>query len=117
MRICVRQGKGRKDRFTLLSKGVLKPLREYWTRYRPKLWLFPSCTDKDSPLSTSTIQRVFKISRDKAGIKKPATVHTLRHSFATHLLDEGNNLFAIQKLLGHRHIQNTLIYLHLQQNL
>jgi len=116
MQICVRQGKGRKDRYTLLSEGVLKPLREYWMRERPKVWLFPSRADKEKPLSTGTIQRVFKVSREKAKIKKPATVHTLRHSFATHLLDDGTNLFAIQKLLGHRHIQNTLIYLHLQQN-
>jgi site-specific recombinase XerD len=116
MRICVRHGKGRKDRYTLLSEFVLKSLRAYWMRYRPKLWLFPSRAHKDKPLSTGTIQRVFKVSCEKAGIRKPATVHTLRHSFATHLLDEGANLFVIQKLLGHRHIQNTLIYLHLQQN-
>lgn len=116
MQIRVRQGKGRKDRYTLLAKGVLKPLREYWMRDRPKVWLFPSRADKDKPISTGTIQRVFKTSLEKAGIKKRASVHTLRHSFATHLLDEGTNLFAIQKLLGHRHIQNTLVYLHLQQN-
>jgi len=116
MQIRVRQGKGRKDRCTLLSKGVLNQLREYWKCYHPKVWLFPSRNDKDKPLSTGTIQHIFKASCMKAGIKKPATVHTLRHSFATHLLDEGANLFSIQKLLGHRHIQNTLIYLHLQQN-
>jgi len=116
MRINVRYGKGRKDRYTLLSGRLLKELREYWLRYRPKVWLFPGCNDKRGHIATNTIQRVFKHSCTKAGIKKPATVHTLRHSFATHLLDEGAHLFAIQKLLGHRHIQNTLIYLHLQRN-
>jgi site-specific recombinase XerD len=116
MRIRVRQGKGRKDRYTLLSEGVLASLREYWKHSRPTTWLFPNRSDKNKPLSTSTIQNLFKASCMKAGIQKQASVHTLRHSFATHLLDEGANLFTIQKLLGHRNIQNTLIYLHLQQN-
>ncbi len=116
MQIRVVQGKGRKDRYTLLSEGVLKRLRDYWTRYRPRVWLFPSRTHADKPLCTTTIQRVFQVSCKRAGIKKAATMHTLRHSFATHLLDNGVNLFTIQRLLGHRYIQSTLIYLHLQQN-
>jgi integrase/recombinase XerD len=113
MQIRVRQGKGRKDRYTLLSPKVLKRLQEYWRTYRPKDWLFPS-RRKVSPICTSTIQRVFKQSKKKAGIQKEASVHTLRHSFATHLLEQGVNLFVIQKLLGHKYIQSTLVYLHLQ---
>ncbi len=113
MQIRVQQGKGRKDRYTLLSPKVLKRLQEYWRAYRPHDWLFPS-RRKVSPICDSTIQRVFKQSKEKAGIQKEASVHTLRHSFATHLLEQGVNLFVIQKLLGHKYIQSTLIYLHLQ---
>jgi integrase/recombinase XerD len=116
MQIKVRQGKGRKDRYTLLSGHVLERLREYWRSSHPKLWLFPSRSNNNKPLSTSTIQRVFQVSRAKADINESSTVHSLRHSFATHLLEQGVNLFVIQRLLGHKHIQNTLIYLHLQKN-
>jgi len=115
MQIKVCQGKGRKDRYTLLSRCVLEGLREYWKQYRPRIWLFPS-RSFDEPLNRSSVQKVFHTSCRKAGITEPATVHTLRHSFATHLLDQGVNLFVIQRLLGHKHIQNTLIYLHLQRN-
>jgi site-specific recombinase XerD len=114
MRIQVRQGKGRKDRYTLLSPSVLERLRAYWRRDRPKTWLFFTRGNKSKAISTDTIRRVFHGARDKAGLNPDATVHSLRHSFATHLLNQGVNLFVIQKLLGHKHIQSTLIYLHLQ---
>jgi len=116
MQIKVRQSKGRKDRYTLLSEPFLKKLRVYWKAYRPEEWLFPN-RKGDGPIHASTIQRLFQHSKQKAGIKKEgASVHTLRHSFATHLLEQGINLFIIQKLLGHKHIQSTLIYLHLQKH-
>ena len=114
MRIRVRQGKGRKDRYTLLSPLVLERLRAYWTNNRPKTWLFFTRGNKDKAISRNTIGKVFQAARDKAGVNPDATVHSLRHSFATHLLNQGVNLFLIQKLLGHKHIQSTLIYLHLQ---
>lgn len=114
MRLRVRHGKGRKDRYTLLSPLVLERLRGYWKSNRPKTWLFFTRGDKDRSISRSTIGKVFQAARNKAGVNPDATVHSLRHSFATHLLNQGVNLFVIQKLLGHKYIQSTLIYLHLQ---
>ncbi|MBU0486320.1 MAG: site-specific integrase [Bacteroidetes bacterium] len=113
MTIHVRGGKGNKDRYTLLSKVALEDLRAYWKRYRPRTWLFPG-RQADQPLGDSSIQKAFQRAREKAGIRKEVTVHTLRHSFATHLLEQGVNLFTIKELLGHKTIKTTLIYLHLQ---
>ncbi len=110
----IRQGKGRKDRYTLLSTLALEVLRKYWRHCRPKEWLFPGRLS-DKPLSVRSIQRVFKKARTLAGITKPATVHTLRHSFATHLLEQGTNLHRIQFLLGHRSLKTTAIYLHVSR--
>ena len=115
MQIRIEQGKGKKDRYTLLSSVLLEELRKYWRHYRPESWLFP-CRDKDQPISESTVQRVFHQCKKKARIIKPASVHTLRHSFATHLLEMGADIFTLQHLLGHSHIQTTLIYLHLQRH-
>lgn len=91
MTIRVRQGKGNKDRYTLLGKLTLDILRVYWKAYRPVDWLFPSRTRQQS-ISRSSIQKTFKKALDKAGIRKAASVHTLRHSFATHLLEGGTDL-------------------------
>jgi site-specific recombinase XerD len=113
MQIRVSQGKGGKDRYALLSAKLLKHLQDYWRAYRPEEWLFPSRRET-TPICDSTISRIFKNAKRKAGIQKEASPHTLRHSFATHLLEQGVNLFVIQKLLGHKYIQSTLIYLHLQ---
>ena len=110
----IRQGKGRKDRYTLLSTAALEVLRKYWRHCRPKEWLFPGRLS-DKPLSVRSIQRVFKKARTLAGITKPATVHTLRHSFATHLLEQGTDLYRIQLLLGHRSLKTTAIYLHVSR--
>ena len=114
-RMTVQQGKGKKDRYTLLSPALLQQLRIYWKQHRPHPWLFPG-RDKNTPLSDASVQRAFKLAGDKAGIRKKASVHTLRHSFATHLLEQGVNLFTIKELLGHSSILTTLIYLHLQKN-
>ncbi|MCC5912500.1 MAG: site-specific integrase [Clostridiaceae bacterium] len=114
MQIIIHSGKRKKDRNTLLSQTNLDILREYWQAYHPKPFLFPGA-DKNGSISVRTIQRVFQNSKEKAGIKKAATVHTLRHSFATHLLEAGTDLFHIQRLLGHSSISTTTIYLHLRR--
>jgi site-specific recombinase XerD len=111
MLLRIKQGKGRKDRYTILSKVALEALREYWSQYRPREWLFAG-RFPDKPLTGRSIQKVLIKAKKLAGIKKPATVHTLRHSFATHLLEAGTDLYHIQLLLGHRSINTTTIYLH-----
>ena len=113
MTIRINQGKGRKDRYTLLAQSLLPELRDYYRIQRPKHWLFPGA-NKDRPINPGTIQRVFRVSKEKAHIGKPATPHTLRHSFATHFLEAGGNLIKLQQLLGHRHLQTTMIYVHVQ---
>lgn len=113
MQLFVRSGKGDKDRYTLLSKKTLLYLREYYKVYHPTEWLFYSALDKSKPLTSRTAQKTFKDSTIKAGISKSVSIHTLRHSFATHLLINGTNLFTIKTLLGHKSIRSTIIYLHL----
>jgi site-specific recombinase XerD len=105
------RGKGDKDRYTLLGEKALDILRIYWNLYHPSEWLFPS-RKPDQPISGSTVQKAFKKSLYRAGIKKKASVHTLRHSFATHLLESGTDLFYIQHLLGHTTAKTTAVYLH-----
>jgi site-specific recombinase XerD len=112
MMIRIRQGKGNKDRYTLLAKCTLNILRGYWKSYHPMDWLFPGKYPQ-KPISTRTIQKVFEKAIHKAGIKKKATVHTLRHSFATHFLEAGCDLYHIQHLLGHTTAKTTAIYLHI----
>jgi len=109
--IRVRGGKGRKDRYTVLSEIALRTFREYVDKYKPEKWLFPG-QRKDKHISTRTVQAIFEKARDKAGIKKDATVHSLRHSFATHLLESGVDLRYIQELLGHKSSKTTEIYTH-----
>jgi len=111
MMIRIRQGKGMKDRYTLLGRRTLDILRLYWRAYRPGDWLFPG-RPSEMPISVTSIQKMFKRALDKAGIKKQATVHTLRHSFATHLLEARNDLYHIQRLLGHTTAKTTAVYLH-----
>jgi integrase/recombinase XerD len=112
MMIRVNEGKGLKDRYSLLGERNLEMLRLYWRAYRPLEWLFPG-RNVSAPVSISAIQRVFKTSLEKAGIKKKASVHTLRHCFATHLLESGTDLYYIQRLLGHKSASTTSVYLHI----
>jgi len=114
MMIRVAHGKGNKDRYTLLGRRNLEILREYWKKYRPVDWLFCNPSRK-KPLSTNAVRRVFYKALRKVGIKKPATIHTLRHSFATHLLEAGTDLYHIQHLLGHPNPKTTAVYLHLSR--
>lgn len=111
MMIRVNQGKGHKDRYTLLGERTLDVLRIYYKDTKPKEWLFPSTTP-DKPIGASSIQKAFNVALIKANIKKKASVHTLRHSFATHLLEDGTDIPYIQNLLGHSDSRTTSIYLH-----
>jgi len=108
----VRSGKGDKDRYTVLSGRLLEELRAYWRSARPPLWLFPG----DNPqqhLSYYTVRRIFVSAKRQAGIVKGGSIHILRHSFATHLLEAGVDIRTIQLLLGHNSIRSTVWYLHL----
>jgi integrase/recombinase XerD len=111
MVIRVEQGKGRKDRYVMLSKTLLQTLREYWRAFRPLRWLFYGQT-KQKPLAPSTAEKIFKIAARKATITKNVSFHSLRHAFATHLLEDGTNVRVIQALLGHRSLTTTQIYTH-----
>ena len=110
----IRQSKGKKDRYTILSTVALEALRKYWLQYRPKEWLLPS-RFPGKPLTERSIQRVFKKANALAGITKPASINTLRHTFATHLLEAGTDLHHIQLLLGHKSPKTTTIYLHVSR--
>lgn len=112
--ILVCQGKGNIDRYTLLSKAHLEVLRLYWRQYHPKEWLFPGKIPGQS-IRTRAIQDAFLKMRTKAGINKKASIHSLRHSFATHLMENGTDIVRIQRLMGHAHISTTLLYLQVAQ--
>jgi len=109
MVIHVRQGKGSKDRFVMLSEQLLGILRAYWRSERPQGWLFPG-PDPDQPITPRSLQRACRATVEAAGLGKTVTVHTLRHCFATHLLERGVDIRVIQDLLGHRHINATARY-------
>ena len=114
-RMCIRvvAGKGGKDRYTLLSPSLLEALRVYWRICKPRDWLFPRTTDAARPFDVSSAQRAYYRARDRAGITKTGGIHTLRHAFATHLLEAGVDLATLAKLLGHGHLSTTQRYLHL----
>jgi site-specific recombinase XerD len=109
-------GKGGKDRYVPLPQPVLEMLRQYWGTHRDPVWLFPSTHQTvHGPMDASGLQRAFHAALLESGIQKPATVHTLRHSYATHLLEAGLNLRLIQLYLGHASPNTTAIYTHLTQ--
>lgn len=112
MLIRVEQGKGRKDRYTLLSERLLIELRAYYRVFRPTSWLFAGRSPED-PLGIRTAQRIYTRAARRAQISKPGGIHTLRHAFATHLLEAGTDLYTIQCLMGHSAIETTTRYLHL----
>ena len=114
--ISVRGGKGGHDRCTMLPQKLLNLLRRYWMVDRPRPWLFPGQTH-GRHISDSSVRAVFKKACVDAGVTTRCTPHTLRHSFATHLLDAGTDIRVIQALLGHRSIKTTTIYTHVSINL
>lgn len=111
MQMLIRNGKGGKDRFALLSETNLKILREYWKAYRPAEWLFYGRTHTGTHITGRGAQDVFKKYKTLAGIKKDVSSHCLRHSFATHLLEDGVSIYHIKQLLGHSDISTTCLYL------
>ena len=127
-RLHVRHGKGGKDRYVPLAPAMLAELRHWWKLHRNPRWLFPSpgrawkdrsCTLAESmrratgPMSVSSVQMAFRLAREAVGLKPLATVHTLRHSYATHLLEEGVSVRLISQYLGHESLETTVIYTHL----
>lgn len=113
MLVRVVQAKGNKDRYTILSPVTLDLLRVYWKKYNPTVWLFENKFSQ--PVPDRTAQHMFKNALRKSGIKKKIGIHSLRHSFATHLLEQGVSLPIIQQLLGHSSLRTTSVYLHVQQ--
>jgi site-specific recombinase XerD len=114
-RMCIRvvQGKGSKDRYVPMSDDVLALLRSWWRLARPQEWLFSSQHDRSVPLNGVNAQRWYQAARAQAGITKHGGIHTLRHCYATHLLEAGLDLYSLQQWLGHNHITTTTRYLHL----
>jgi len=111
----VRNGKGNKDRSVPLPTETLAQLRAYWAQHRPKTWLFPSKRGTTA-ITSGGVRRALKAALWQSGIRKNVTCHTLRHSYATHLLEAGVHLRAIQALLGHRSLKTTFVYMHLSQS-
>jgi site-specific recombinase XerD len=115
MVVHIQGGKGRKDRDVMLSPVLLESLREHWRDLKPKVWLFPGGRHHTAsqPIGTKTVWHACFFAAQRAGLKKRVHPHTLRHCFATHLLEAGADLRTIQVLLGHRDLEETTIYLHL----
>ena len=113
--IHVVQGKGKKDRYTLLSPRLLMELRSYWRLYRPKDWLFPSPVFSERHITTDAAERAFTEAVERAGLPERGGIHSLRHSFATHLLEAGVDPLTLQRLLGHSRLSTTTTYLHVRQ--
>jgi len=110
MMLRVDQGKGRKDRYVMLSPRLLEVLRDYWKTLRPTLWLFPGDLI-GQPITRSAVELACQKAHRASGIPKPITPHSLRHAFATHLLESGTDIRTIQLLLGHRSLATTSRYL------
>lgn len=117
MIIRVRGGKGRKDREVMLSPKLLEALREHWRRHKPKEWLFPGGRwhNSEKPITSKVAWHACQQAAKRAGLEKKVHPHTLRHCFATHLLEDGADLRTIQMLLGHRDLEETTVYLHVSK--
>lgn len=114
MQLRVEDGKGHKDRYTLLSPRLLQELRDYYRMFRPKEWLFCG-RDQNQPLPPGTGQHIFYHAQQRAELPDRGGIHSLRHSFATHLLESGVEITAVQRLLGHASLSTTSVYLHVRQ--
>jgi integrase/recombinase XerD len=112
MVVHIRLGKGQKDRLVPLSTKLLQELRDYWRRCRPATWLFPGARP-GQPLTDGGVQRLFHRVKARAQLSKRCSMHTLRHSYATHLLEAGVDLLTLKTLLGHRALETTARYLHI----
>jgi site-specific recombinase XerD len=115
MVIRVEQGKGKRDRTVMLSPSLLEELRSCWRRYAPKCYLLEG-KHPGLPIDATSIQRAFRLARDHAGVTKRVTPRSLRHAFATHLVERGTNLRKVQALLGHQSLNTTAIYVHLAKS-
>ena len=117
MVVNIRQGKGAKDRQVPLSPRLLTELRQWWCSHRTKPWLFPGLSrgSRQRPRNVTSVQRMMKQIVTRSGLKKAASMHTLRHSYATHLLEAGVDVVTLQKLLGHSDLSTTARYLHLSR--
>ena len=115
MVVRVEQGKGRNDRYVMLSPMLLEILRSYWIAVRPKEWLFPGIHD-DRPITKDAVEAACQKAHRLSGLSKPVTPHSLRHAFAVHLLESGTDLRTIQLLLGHRSLATTAKYLRIATN-
>ena len=118
MMLHIQGAKGGKDRYVPLPEKTLELIRKYWVTHRNPHWVFPSPIKRKShaQMNPSGVQRTFKLALKECGVEKPATIHSLRHSYATHLLEAGVSIRHIQKYLGHASLQTTMIYTHLTQN-
>jgi integrase/recombinase XerD len=113
--IRVEQGKGRKDRYTILSPRLLHELEDYWRMYRPRVWLFPSSRDPQRPMADATGQKIFYAAVARARLPDRGGIHSLRHSFATHWMEAGLPLFLLKRMLGHTSLSTTCTYLHVSR--
>ena len=114
-RMCIRvqQGKGAKDRYVPLADDVLQRLRAWWRGARPELWMFAALRDPSQPMGGKLVQRWYYSACAHAGITKHGGIHSLRHAYATHMLEAGYDLYSLQQWLGHNHVSTTIRYLHL----
>ena len=115
MLLRVEQGKGRKDRYTILSPWLLEELRSYYRRERPGVWLFPAPRNGDRPMVDGTAQKIFYTALERAGLPNRGGIHCLRHSFATHLNEDGVDIMTLKQILGHSHFRTTAGYLHVSR--